>query len=87
MRTFSNKTVARLTLGYLALTVGLLIYCVFHSDAEGRAFTDLVLGFPWVLLTDDSLFGTVLFVALNSLSLYVLLLICVEAFRSPAATE
>ena len=60
----------------------LLIISNVRSDSEGRLFDYLVIGFPWVLvLKNESIWGTALFVILNSLTVYLVALIFVESFE------
>jgi hypothetical protein len=82
MRTLYNKTPMRITVGYIVLIVVLLTISNVGSDLEGRAFDYLIIGFPWVLvLSNESLWGTALFVILNSLTVYLVTLIFVESFE------
>jgi hypothetical protein len=82
VRTLYNKTPMRITVGYVVLIVVLLIISNVGSDSEGRLFGYLVVGFPWVLVVmNDSIRGTALFVTLNSLTVYLVALIFFEAFE------
>jgi hypothetical protein len=73
----------KITVGYFVLIVALLIISNVRADPEGRLFDYLVIGFPWVLLlTKESIWGTALFVILNSLTVYLLALIFVESFEN-----
>jgi hypothetical protein len=82
MRTLYNKTPIKITVGYFVLIVALLIISNVGSDSEGRLFDYLVIGFPWVLVVmKDSIWGTTLFVTLNSLTVYLVALIFFEAFE------
>ncbi|MFZ3332602.1 MAG: hypothetical protein WA197_18340 [Candidatus Acidiferrales bacterium] len=83
MRTLFNQTAFKLTLGYVVLVVILLIVTCYTSDSEGRIFDYFVIGFPWILNTqNDSVLGTALFVILDSLSVYTLTLIVVESLSN-----
>ena len=82
MRTLYSETPMRITAGYVVLIVVLLIISNVRSDSEGRIFDYLVIGFPWVLaVMNDSIWGTALFVTLNSLTVYLVALIFVESFE------
>ena len=82
MRTLYSKIPMRITAGYVVLIGVLLIISNVRSDSEGRLFDYLVIGFPWVLvLKNESIWGTALFVILNSLTVYLVALIFVESFE------
>jgi hypothetical protein len=83
MRTLYNKTPMKIVIGYFVLVIVLLIITNVRSEPEGRPFSYLVIGFPWFLavMNDDSIWGTALFVILNSLSVYLVALIFVESFE------
>jgi hypothetical protein len=82
MRTLYNKTPMKITVGYIVLVVVLLVISNVRSEPEGRPFDYLVIGFPWVLaVMNDSIWGTALFVTLNSLTVYLVALIFVESFE------
>jgi len=81
MRSLYNKKAMRVTVVYALLIVGLLIWTAYSSDSEGRALPDFIFGYPWVMATGDSPDGVMLFVALNAVSLYFLILIYIETFR------
>jgi hypothetical protein len=81
MRTLYNKKAMRVTVVYALVIVGMLIWTAYSSDSEGRALPDFILGYPWVMATGDSPSGVMLFVALNAISLYFLILIYIESFR------
>ncbi len=82
MRTLCNKTPMRITVGYVVLIVVLLIISNVAADSEGRLFDYLVIGFPWVLVVmNTSIWGTALFVTLDSLTVYLVALIFVESFE------
>jgi hypothetical protein len=82
MRTLYNKTPMKITVGYFVLIVVLLIISNVWSEPEGQPFDYLVIGFPWVLaVMNDSIWGTALFVILNSLTVYFVTLIFVETFE------
>jgi hypothetical protein len=82
IRTLYNKIPMKITAGYIVLIVVLLIISNAESDLEGRIFDYLVIGFPWVLIVmNDSIWGTALFVILNSLTVYLVALIFVESFE------
>jgi hypothetical protein len=75
MRTLYSKIAMRITTVYVVLIVVLLIISNVRSDLEGRIFDYLVIGFPWFLvIMNDSIWGTALFVILNSLTVYVVAL-------------
>ena len=81
MHTLYNKTPMKITVGYIVLIVVLLVISTVGSDPEGRPWDYLVIGFPWVLVVmNDSIWGAALFVTLNSLTVYLVALICVESF-------
>jgi hypothetical protein len=82
MRTLYNKAPMRIIVGYIVLIVMMLIISNVWSEPEGRPFDYLVIGFPWVLVVmNDSIWGTALFVTLNSLTVYLGVLIFVESFE------
>jgi energy-coupling factor transporter transmembrane protein EcfT len=82
MRTLYHKTPMKITVGYIALVVVLLIISNVKSDSEGRIFDYLIIGFPWFrVVGNDSIGGTALFLILNSLSVYLVALIFVESFE------
>jgi hypothetical protein len=82
MRTLYNKAPMRIIVGYIVLIVMMLIISNVWSEPEGRPFDYLVIGFPWVLVVmNDSIWGTALFVTLNSLTVYLVALIFFEAFE------
>ena len=82
MRTLYNKTPMKITVGYIVLVVVLLVISNVRSEPEGRPFDYLVIGFPWVLaVMNDSIWGTALFVTLNSLTVYLVALIFLESFE------
>jgi hypothetical protein len=66
----------RITAGYIAVIVVLLIVSRVKSDGEGQIFDDLVIGFPWILalMNSSSTWDTALFVILNSLTVYLVAL-------------
>jgi hypothetical protein len=80
--TLYNKTPMRITVGYVVLIAVMLIISNLAADSEGRLFDYLVIGFPWVLVVmNDNIWGTALFVILNSLTVYFVTLIIVESFE------
>jgi len=87
MRTLYNKAPMRIIVGYIVLIVMMLIISNVWSEPEGRPFDYLVIGFPWVLVVmNDSIWGTALFVILNSLTVYLVALIFVESFEDTDGT-
>src|ERR1700677_331588 len=82
MPRFYNKTAMKVTVGYVVVIVGMLIWAAFSEDGEGQAWSHLFLGFPWVIVTDDSPLGILLFVTLNAASLYLLALIFIESAKT-----
>jgi hypothetical protein len=82
MRTLYSKIPMRITAGYVVLIGVLLIISNVWSDSEGRIFGYLVIDFPWVLvLKNESIWGTALFVILTSLTVYLVAIIFVESFE------
>jgi hypothetical protein len=83
MQTIYSKRAARIAGGYVILIVVLLVISGMVSDSEGRIFDYLVIGFPWFwVVMNDSIWGTLLFVTLNSLTVYFVALLFVEAFKT-----
>jgi hypothetical protein len=88
MQTIYRKTAARIAGGYVILIVVLLVVSGMVSDSEGRIFDYLVIGFPWFwVVMNDSIWGTLLFVTLNSLTVYFVALLFVEAFKTDPNTK
>jgi hypothetical protein len=81
MRSLYNKTAMKVTVGYVIVIVGLLIWSAYTSESEGQALDQFILGYPWVMVTGGNANGVMLFVALNAISLYFLILIYIETFR------
>jgi hypothetical protein len=81
MRTLYNKTPMKIAIGYFVLIVVLLIITNVRSEPEGRPFAYLIIGLPWILAAmSECIWGTALFVILNSLTVYLVALIFVETF-------
>jgi hypothetical protein len=88
MQTIYSKTASAITGGHIVLIVVLLVVSGIVSDSEGRIFDYLVIGFPWFwVVGNDSIWGTVLFVILNSLTVYFVALLFVEAFKTDPDTK
>ncbi|HXN98704.1 MAG TPA: hypothetical protein VN881_06485 [Candidatus Acidoferrales bacterium] len=83
MRTFFNRTALKVTIGYIALIVILLVVSRRVSDGEGQIYDLVVIGFPWFLfIQNDSLWAIVLVVMLNALTVYAIIRLFAELFPS-----